>query len=565
MLAHPDNPANRWRATHPYNTWRTLLLNNGLTPGRKIKNELAVKDSIAVLRRSHVLALAGALLMLSGMTVVLVATRHGLVVSPDSASYLGTAKNFGAGHGVATPFPLYPPGDPVGALLESSGTPRPTPMTIFAPAYSVVLAALHRVLGLSLLTIARLLNVLAMGILLLLFAWAIGVSRAASTLVAGLGSLLLLGAPDMLSLSVNAATDLVELPLLLLAVVLLIRYARRPAWPPLIGAGAAVGIAVLNRYAAAGAVAGAVAAVLLVGPPPARRRVRDAAVLAAVALVPLAVWLARNSARRSTDARRFVRHLRSPAEWKGVLRVMSSWLLPANAPVKLQYFVALAMVGAAVVVLVVRGYRRRDPFRLIVVCMIAGYMVFVVGSASFLDLSTPLDARILAPVHLLLLLGMVGVLARWLAREPRWSRAIALVLCLAVLLSLARGGLWVHRFGPADLEYASPRWLHSELIKDVRRVPDGEPIFTDAGDLLWMRAGRAAFPVPERYDPTTGLRNRRLAQQVSQMAGVLRARHGLIVWASISRPYVDPLRDLERHLRLRIVARTRDGSIYAIA
>ena len=25
VLAHPDNPANRWRAANPYDTWRTLL------------------------------------------------------------------------------------------------------------------------------------------------------------------------------------------------------------------------------------------------------------------------------------------------------------------------------------------------------------------------------------------------------------------------------------------------------------------------------------------------------------------------------------------------------------
>jgi len=92
----------------------------------------------------------------------------------------------------------------------------------------------------------------------------------------------------------------------------------------------------------------------------------------------------------------------------------------------------------------------------------------------------------------------------------------------------------------------------------------GEPIFPNAGDLLWARDARATFPVPEREDPTTLTSNRRLGIQVAEMASVVRARHGVIVWANTKRWYVDPLPDLERRLSLRVLDREPDGAILTL-
>ncbi len=514
-------------------------------------------------RRAAMIAIG--IVAVAAVGAVLFATRHGLDVSPDSATYLSTANNIDRGRGFTTPFPLFPPGNPVAALPRVGGTPRPTAMTLFAPLYPAVLAAAHTGLGLSLLTDARILNAVALAAVALAASWSVAASKPRARWPAVLVAVVVIGPPDLLALSVNVAADLFMLPIMLIAVVWLARYLRTSSRGALIGAGVALAVAALVRHAGVGFILGAVAAILLIGPDRAGTRVRDAGLALVLGGLPLFAWLVNNARVSSATGRHLVFHRPHVSELRVGLRTAGYWVLPVGTPARLSEFMGVALLGLVAVLLVI--VRRSDPLPVVLLSMALGYLAFVLLTKTFLDVATPIDDRILTPVHVLLLVACAYLISHWImVRSPLYHQSIAVGVAVAIsVLAVGRGGLWLDHFGPDQLEYASPAALHSGLMADVRALPVSEPIFTDAGDLLWVRTGRGAFPLPEWRDPTSLVRNSHLDLQLADMAAVMRARHGVIVWANVHRSYVEPLSDLEHRLSLRVLDREPDGTIFELA
>jgi hypothetical protein len=134
--------------------------------------------------------------------------------------------------------------------------------------------------------------------------------------------------------------------------------------------------------------------------------------------------------------------------------------------------------------------------------------------------------------------------------------------------------------GHTDQSYASSRWEHSAVLSDVRALPRGSVIYTNAPDAVYLVAGRATSTIPETFDFSTRRANPRLTEQLAEIRHAALTRNTFIVYVRglpgdilqrrAVRAATDPISGfvpseafLRQQLSLHVVKSDPDGTIYS--
>lgn len=311
----------------------------------------------------------GAIALLAG-GLVLLATRHGVSTSADSAVYLGTARNVEAGHGLDVPIHFYPLGSAdIGTPPLGHFAPQPTPLIHYAPLIPVLLSIGGHPLGAARVEAALFfaLTVLVVGLLVLAVTDELWLSAVAQLVVAGSVAV------EIADLGVNAFT-LFPTVVALAAVVV---HRRRPWSGWLIVASLAIGLATLEWYATGGLIVWGILAL--------RHRRRDALALLVMSSLPLGAWFAYEEVSGRGTGHPVAFHVVTSTLHAG-LRSVSYWILPSNVS-------KLALLGAPAVVIIVFLVVRRHPtpaVRLLVLFAVVQIVILEVAT-TFFDAAVNLD------------------------------------------------------------------------------------------------------------------------------------------------------------------------------
>ncbi len=428
-----------------------------------------------------------------------VATRHGPGLSPDSVTYLSAARNLAAGHG----------------YLDLTGQAN----TTFAPGYPALLAAGH-VIGFSLTTAARLVNVASFAAIVVL-SWALLRRHVTSTRLALVATAAVALSPAVLNVADEAWSE--PLFCVVLLVFLLVLEDVIAAHPPsarlVAAAGLTAGIAFLVRYAAAALIITGVL-VLLAARRPTRWRTRCLQVgvfLAGAAPLP-ALWVLRNA----TSGAPYVLGPRvavTSSVWSLLVLFLGGvkeLLVPTTATALWAVLaVPVAALLAVGVVSAVRAQARRQPLvgsrsvaPLLGFLVVYAALVLVAGKVS----GASVDVRTIMPIYLPVL-----VVGAWLVDQARqgdpWAarlrghRRAAFAVAGACL---AFYGAWFVQVSYADGSvargYATPRVVHSPLAAAVRRLPAGVLVVTNAPWALYNGSGHQPIvPAPGPLTPAASL------------------------------------------------------------
>lgn len=165
----------------------------------------------------------------------------------------------------------------------------------------------------------------------------------------------------------------------------------------------------------------------------------------------------------------------------------------------------------------------------VLAAFIAVYLVGALLHVSWLNASTPLDFRILAPPHVagLLLVGCV------LARGAAAARVSALpvgVLAMLVLASVAAGAGTALRVGRDGLGLRNPQFTRSQAIEWARALPDGVRRYSNYPELIYLFAGRGADMLPVPIDPLTLAPDTQYRDQIAQLAHEIDAGSAAVVY-----------------------------------
>lgn len=482
-------------------------------------------------------------------------TPRGPGISPDSTVYVESAQSLLAGDGFAVD----------GA-----------PVTHFPPLYPAVLAFLALLTGGDVLLAARILGALLLALNLVLIGWLTYLASGRRPWVGILATLFAATAEPLFELHAWAWSEPLFVALVLISVLALVTYVRRPQLTPLLISAAAMGLALVTRYIGIGFLPGGLLVIYLARPRRDRRPgIQAALTWLAIACLPLLLLFLRNALLSGaiTD-RGVVAHPASLVDHSLQLASTLSRLI-ALEPM-------LARLGAAAVLLILvylvfpfeawnaplREVDRRSPEFAIpfsALAFFAAYLVFLYISLSFLDASTPLDARILAPVLVLLIITgfpAVRTLAERLDKPFAWRGLIAVTAFLmlarlpatvSVLSSMQRDGLG----------YTSRLWEQSETVRYARTLPTGGRIYSNAPDALRFLNGRVTSDLPMTASSLTLLTNPDYPQQLDRFCQAIAGGGAYFVYFGDVRAWNLPgLEALKSKCDLPLLTQFPDGAVY---
>jgi 4-amino-4-deoxy-L-arabinose transferase-like glycosyltransferase len=499
---------------------------------------------------------------------VLVATTHGVGISPDSVAYVGAARNLLAGEGLSLPF---------GSTLHA-------PLTHFPPLYSLLLAT-GDLFGLEPFMWARWLQALLTGSLIFLVGYALHCY--AGPKLAIVGSTLFVLSPTLLSIATMAWTETLFLGLSLAALLLLTKLLEEWQWRTFFAAALLAGAALLTRYAGIALIVTGGLALVILSQRSLWQRLWQASTFAFVSLLPLSLWLVRNMTLAGNATNRTLAyHPPDTQQIVQALDTLSGWLfVPPTMPSEIKILVpALPLLLIVIALFLPRNdagqlrigvsttLANQQRMMHVLILFAVTYTLFLLGSITWIDANTPLDARILSPLYLTILLLTLLAAARVLntiEQKPLLSRAIGATIAMAslllALLMLRQSSQLVQDYAREGIGLAAVAWQHSEMVALVEELPSGQAIYTNAPEALYFLTGRSALSIPRKINVMAQRPNAEYAAEVETMRQELAAGGLFIYFTTLGRSSLAQQRELQTELGLVLVVEVDDGAIYQIA
>jgi hypothetical protein len=526
-------------------------------------------------------------LALAGVLVILVATRFGIGVEPDSTIYFDAARNLASGDGL---------------VVISGSNSQLAPLTHYPPLYSSLLA-LAAARGVPVETTARWLNAILLGANIFLVGISIGFCVRTSFWLPLIGAFLMLTAPDVLAIHSVAMSEPLYLVLTSAGLLSLGSYLQNQRRRFLLLASIAIAVSCLTRYVGVAGVATGVIALLFLSRDEGvwfafsfsgqvfRRKVVDTLIFAAVSFMPFMLWSIRNHlASGGVSDRQVAFH---PVKFQQIVAAFSAaaqWLLlgKVRGDIRFLGFIVeiLALASLTIYLMMNRRTsgasgtppeafgqrpRHREEVRaklpLLLVIFIIAYVALLVFTITFLETDNVLDSRSLLPVHVAALV-LVPCLARSLYQRAE-SRSLRIVfVAFAVLLAASysfRGARWLAHVKADGQGYASRAWKESPTIAAIQKLPTGIAIYSNGVDAIYYLTGRRAIYIPARIIHGTGRPNQNYDSEVEKMTNDMRERNGVLVYFHTlpERWFLPAESDLRSRLALDVHSLS-DGSIFRI-
>ncbi len=503
----------------------------------------------------------GALCLLS-FVAVLVSTRHGAGISPDSAAYVGTARNLAAGRGLVS--------------FDDSA------LTMFPPGFPMILSA-GNLFGVDAATVARWLGAAVFAVeIFLAFVMVRRHVRAAWVAVASAAAVAV--SPMALRVSGMAWSEPVFVVVVLGLLIVLEDWMRAERLRLLAAAVALSWLGFLLRYSgiALAAVSLTVVTLAWLQQRGLKKSIGRIALLAgALGAVPLA-WALRNIAEGTgAFGDRVPSHRGVLTNIGQTIDTMSTWVLPSSLPVAVR-IVALAGVvlgGSAI------AWRRwgkatdrsadaspehdgsaTRPSLIPIFVYVVVYLVVVIASASATSING-LDERLLYPLFVPLVI-LVACTADSVFSNARLNSRIRTVLVLGFSAWLVlQTGLFVkavHERERDGIGFADLSWQRSPLVRDVQDLPRTARLFSNLPEpISYLTRRTVRFGPPRGLPDAVDLRT----EPGRLLRDVRCGRPTYLIWftgSSTGRSFVMPPSLLARRVALEPQAREGDGVLYRV-
>ncbi len=456
------------------------------------------------------------------------------------------------------------------SLLHGNGwTIEGIRVSLFPPLYPSLLAV-PAFIGVDLLQGARLLQALLAGGSVL-WIWLItyrlsGKSPAAATLAA----VMALGAVDLIAYQILALSDGAFLFLALAAIFLLALYLEMGRIGYLLPAGLLFGLAALTRYVGVVWILGACAVVLLFSPNPMRARLRDIVLMLPLAVIPNVLWILRNTKASTVFGRALDAHsfLGGP-EFKSMLHTISAWLFQWSAADSWWMVVPALALFAVFLYWLIRPRRAmmigriRQAWPLTFAVL---YLLFLIFTAAFFQADLFRDsARLLMPVHALLLVTTLALARAWVMQQRRsvrwWIAVGGTGLCAFILVT---GLAYIRLVSQDGQGYAGRRYRESPLIALVRRIDPAVTVYCNLDLPVSFYAERMVMDIPTKISNATQRPNPEYESRMKSMADDIRDSSAVLAYFREGDKWLvyPTIEEIERFIPLRAVEQLPDGELY---
>jgi hypothetical protein len=496
----------------------------------------------------------------AGGVILLFTTTWGIGVSTDSITYIDVARNFLKGYGLS-----HPPG---------------SPMTHYPPLYPIVLS-ISGLFASDPLDGARWLQTLFFCATIAISGLIIYRETGGSAISYIIGLLLLLTSNTLISVYSFAWSEGLFILLSLAGFLLLGEYLQNSKTVFLLTSSIITGLALLTRYVGISLVLTGCLCILALARSSISKRLIITAIFGIVGLCPVSLWVLRNRMLSSTLTNRsLVSHPITLDQVNTGILTISSWLcIPQDWSLSVR--IGLLVIFAAVIltgfVIFLKHYKHVKDYEnrwilfvpsLFIIFTFSYFLVLGI-SISFVDAHTPLSIRILSPLYVIGVIGIVCLSYNlWVQCEKRQMVAISLLVISSLFLlnqsfhavSLVNS---LHHDGSSS-SFLNKYWKQSTIIERIKSLPDNITIYTNAPDPIDILAGKSSIMLPAKVDAATRINNEKFPSQFADMAKEIQSGKSILVYFSgiTWRWYLPTKNEIAKNTHLRVLYQGWDGMIY---
>ena len=496
---------------------------------------------------------AGASIVMHWVTV------NGPGVSPDSVTYIDTARNLLAGEGFTT---------------------RGQPLTHYPPGYPVLLSVFSLFTGGHVVNAARFLAILMFAINGVILGLAVaGFTRYSIPATLCMLAFYLFSVP-ILSVHLMAWSEAIFIASSISAMVILTLYVDRPRQILLWLASLIASYAMLTRYIGVTLIPPVAFALLILNKRSKKERIKDTLLSSGIMSLPLAIWLLRGVflAQNPTN-RKLAVHLINAEHVTAFTKTLKQFIIPINVG-NTTYSRSLIILTVTLsfllgLVTLIRNDERSPTapaaknFILICSVFFLTYLIFLTLSVSFFDAQTPINVRILLPVMLPLTaaaISLVWSLYKIFDQNMIWTSFFFLVL-ISTTMHASKSipkAIQIHNHGKG---YTSKHWQKSETLQYLEREDTTKKISSNGAEVLFFLTGKKTHMLPQKTNPRTAKANQNYEEQLRKLIRECNEGKALVVYFSgISwRGYLPSLEELESQRDLPVLHRFEDGVIFGIS
>jgi len=506
--------------------------------------------------------------VLAGMPLLLWATaRWGIGLAPDSIGYLVAARSLLSGQGM-----LDIPGS-AGELVA---------FTRHGPVITWLIALAAWVFRLPVDTAAQWVHSVLFSGNIFIASYA-ALRYTSSRVSAALAGFLVLLSPVMWEIHSTVLSEPVFILLGMLGLYLLtLALGKGSSHANLLPAACCLSVSVLSRYAGVSLIAAAGLCILLWGRGSWTSRLAQAVQTGILSASLLAAWIYRN--HQLSQGPGFPGAMFEPyfltSFWE-LGAYFSIWIVPVAVNPLLRGLILgffLLWAGAAYAAAAKADFGKEGAlkksthvlryFPWVLSVFIFCHLSVHILSATFLD-RDDMNNRHLSPVYmaLILLFVILGWRIRFSSTVSGWIKRAGFFAAVFFCLSYSlRSGVEIAGYREKGIGYAAPQWIHSELLEQVRKLPQEIPVYTNGIDILYWFANRPVRPIPDKlWQEALGkpgparLNPRRLELMVQEMRenGAVIAYFRNIYW----RWYYPSFEEIQANVPLQVLAKTQDGEL----
>jgi len=467
------------------------------------------------------------------------ATRWGNGTSPDSIQYLLTARK-------------------LSGMEDLLDTP-----SHFPPLYPLFLSLGLYFTGDEILAV-RILHSLIYAANILLFAFLLRDQVRKTDYLGLLGTLLIALAPISFILHFMALSEALFFSFLLLFFIGFDAYLQKAQNRWLYTAALALGLATLTRYSGIAFIGAASLYLLLTEGPRLADRVKKGILFGVTGIALPSFWLlAKILSNNSGTPREFSVH---PIDTERILRTLSvpfAWLNPQTLTFYGAIILAIGIVAVMTMAALHGGRtleKRRVHFYLV---GIFTYIVFLYTSISFFDFYTPIDNRILSPVFIMLIAGLVFSLRAQTFKHPTLQVLLAMLLVLPLIGGIPRLALTLKSAIANGSGYFSRPFRSQELLAYLQSASLPK-IYTNTSETLAVYFDIKATSLPKSYFPKINKISDTYADSMKFITREITNGNAVLVYfdSFAWRKYYPDRNFLQNELKLPILFQTRGGIIY---
>jgi hypothetical protein len=280
------------------------------------------------------------------------------------------------------------------------------------------------------------------------------------------------------------------------------------------GAAVFIGLSILTRYIGLALIPTALISIWLFGRNLGRKEKIKSSVYVLLSLTGIGLWIIRNILLTGTAANRsLIFHPVSKETLRNGYHTISAWFIILNV----NQWIRWEIVAFILFVIGVHFYRqskeetKKDEtkqfnvlLQYVLVTYIACYFSSLVTSISFFDFSTPIDARLLAPLYPAIFILLLFITWKYLSNNPSIINnlvgfQIALIFLSHQVIQIMPEISMLHNYGAG---YNNIRFDNNEIIHYVGTLPEETPIYSNWPDAIYAKLNRPARYLHQEIDFT---------------------------------------------------------------